>query len=77
MGPMTDAGYRSFPWGYGATPIEAYTAWLKLQKRWKKLQKRAAPPEVLIPDAPQNSPLRAPSDAPTMGDEHAANLGAV
>jgi len=55
MGPMTDAGYRSFPWGYGATPTEAYTAWLKLQKR----------------------PLRAPSDTPTMGDEHAANLGAV
>jgi len=53
MGPMTDAGYRSFPWGYGATPIEAYRA-------WKKLQKRTAPPEgmtafgapFLIPDAP-------------------------
>lgn len=25
--------FPAFPWGYGKTPEEAYTAWKKLQKR--------------------------------------------
>ena len=35
----TGQWYCTFPWGYGATPLEAYTA-------WKKLQKRPTPPTI-------------------------------
>ena len=57
VGPLGADGHRAFPWGYGATPAEAYCGW----------QKAAA----------QKRPLRKPPSTPTMGDEHAANLGAV
>lgn len=34
-----DSRFYPFPWGYGDSPIDAYNA-------WKKLQKRPTPPTI-------------------------------